>query len=263
MLLVADPTVHQRLRKASFARSRTFGDAAQLAGIAAPNHLETPTTYAIFAGPGSPLTQARGQFTEQDLTEIQSFYRGRTGHWEAVADPFIETDNFNRLLASGATVMNWESILVADPKTCPPQALDPEIEVTEAVGDNVATWAEVAREGFFGPNPDPMLLQLDQILRSLPNTRRYLALVNKKPAAAATLSVTEGVASLGGAATLPDFRGKGIQTALMAIRIQDAAKESDLIMMEATAGTSSHRNAERAGLRVAWSQLCLSVPTAP
>jgi ribosomal protein S18 acetylase RimI-like enzyme len=79
----------------------------------------------------------------------------------------------------------------------------------------------------------------------------YLARVDGKPAAAATLYVKDRVAYLADAATDPSFRGRGLQTALLRRRIRDAgAAGADLVCSGADPFSTSHRNMERAGLRL-------------
>ena len=172
-------------------------------------------------------------------------------------DPFTPVEATNRLFQNGATVMNWEAVLVTEPTKTPANL---KVEIMRVTEDQIPLWAEVARTGFFGPDPDPMMLQLDRVLALIPNTIRYLAYADGQPAGAATLSISEGIAFLGGAATLPEFRGRGIQTALIAQRLADSAAQAGLAFMGAEPGSGSHRNAERAGLQVAWTQLSLRVP---
>jgi len=79
----------------------------------------------------------------------------------------------------------------------------------------------------------------------------YLARINGQPAAAATLYVYDRVGYLADAATDPSFRGRGLQLALIRRRIRDAhAAGVDFVFSGAHFLASSHRNMERAGMRV-------------
>jgi GNAT superfamily N-acetyltransferase len=63
-------------------------------------------------------------------------------------------------------------------------------------------------------------------------------------------------AGLFGAATLPDFRGRGVQSALLKERLRLAREAScDLAVTLTMPGTSSQRNAERAGFRTAYTKV--------
>ena len=69
--------------------------------------------------------------------------------------------------------------------------------------------------------------------------------------AAATLFMHERVGYLADATTAPSFRRQGLQLALVHRRMADAgAGNADLIVGGAAPFSSSHRNMERAGLRV-------------
>ena len=83
----------------------------------------------------------------------------------------------------------------------------------------------------------------------------YVALVDGVQAGAAALTIADGVGLLANAATLPDFRGRGCQTALVAARLADAAAAGcDLVASGAAFGSQSQRNLERAGLRMAYTK---------
>ena len=87
----------------------------------------------------------------------------------------------------------------------------------------------------------------------LPGTTLYLATVDGTPAAGAVLRVGGGIVYLANASTTPEFRGRGCQTALLARRIADAAGAGcDLVAGQATFGSTSQRNMQRAGMQPAF-----------
>jgi ribosomal protein S18 acetylase RimI-like enzyme len=84
-----------------------------------------------------------------------------------------------------------------------------------------------------------------------PGWSLYVGRVNGQPAAAATLYLHGGVGYLADAATHPAFRGRGFQSALLRRRIRDAgAAGADIVFSGAAPFSTSHRNMERAGMRV-------------
>ena len=90
--------------------------------------------------------------------------------------------------------------------------------------------------------------------------RRYLAHVDGRPAAAASLYIGKSGALLSGAATLPSFRRHGCQSALITRRLADAARFTDLAVVTVAFGSPSHANLERVGFnqthtRTAWRPL--------
>ena len=79
--------------------------------------------------------------------------------------------------------------------------------------------------------------------------------------AAGALAIHDGVALFAGAATVPELRHRGLQSALVAARMRFAAdRHCDLAMMVAEAGSGSQRNAERRGFRVAYTRTKWSRP---
>lgn len=85
----------------------------------------------------------------------------------------------------------------------------------------------------------------------LPGWSLYVARPGGRPAAAAILYLRDGVGYLADAATDPAFRGRGLQSALLRRRIHDAASAgADLVFSGAPPFSTSHRNMERAGMRV-------------
>ena len=88
-----------------------------------------------------------------------------------------------------------------------------------------------------------------------PNRRDYFALVGREIAGVGVLYMSAGVASLYNAATLPGFRGRGCQTALLHRRLVDAAKFGcDLVISQTEVSHQSQRNMERLGLRIAYTK---------
>ena len=85
--------------------------------------------------------------------------------------------------------------------------------------------------------------------------RCYVAFVGSQPAAIASLYLRDGIGVMASAATLPHFRGRGCQTALLNQRLADAAAAGcELVLSQADPGSQSQRNLERVGLRTAYTQ---------
>ena len=92
--------------------------------------------------------------------------------------------------------------------------------------------------------------------------RLYLARIDGKPAAAAKLFIRDGVAFFADAATRPEFRGRGLQTALLRHRAAVAAQSSaELIYSQAAFGSTSQHNMGRIGMRVLCTRAIFTRPT--
>jgi GNAT superfamily N-acetyltransferase len=85
----------------------------------------------------------------------------------------------------------------------------------------------------------------------------YVAYDGDRPAGAGALFVHDDVGWLGFGATLPEFRGRGAQSAMLAARIEDARKQGCSTVVTETGEleegrpSSSYRNILRAGFREA------------
>ena len=66
------------------------------------------------------------------------------------------------------------------------------------------------------------------------------------------------IAALFGTATLPEFRGRGVQSALIALRLHEAAKAGcEYAVVSTNPGSGSQRNMERRGFRVAYTKVVM------
>src|SRR5262245_1509566 len=91
--------------------------------------------------------------------------------------------------------------------------------------------------------------------RDRPGWRLYLARVGGEAAGAAVLVLHDDLAYLANASTLPQFRNRGVQTALIAARVADARSAGcDTVCSGTAFGSQSQRNLERAGLQVAYTK---------
>lgn len=82
--------------------------------------------------------------------------------------------------------------------------------------------------------------------------RCYLACVDQVPAALGILHVADGVGSMANALTIPAFRGRGCQIALLQRRIHDAAQMGcNLLVSQCRPGSSSQNNQMRVGFKIA------------
>ena len=95
-----------------------------------------------------------------------------------------------------------------------------------------------------------------RIVGSADGVRAYFAEIEGQPAATGAMAIHDGVALLAGAATVPEWRNRGAQRALLEHRLGRAAEAGcDLAMMGAAPGSASQRNAERQGFRIAYTRI--------
>nr|WP_246581108.1 GNAT family N-acetyltransferase [Deinococcus aestuarii] len=125
----------------------------------------------------------------------------------------------------------------------------PDLDVREEPDPDA--WADLAARGFGAGSEGVM-----RVNARLTGTRRLVAGVEGVPAGVAALSLQGGIAAFYSAATLPGWRGRGVQTALLAARLHLAARMgADLASVFVTPESGSERNVRRAGFALAGARL--------
>lgn len=181
------------------------------------------------------------------FNEILNFYDKSNNTFAFQLSPFIIDDGLKKLLdKNGFTVKNnWIRFYreLSDNKL--PQ---PHIKVAEVNQDYAQEFSDIVI-GVFG-----FIKETSAFVHSIfrqKNWKNFMAFDNEKPVAAASLYTDGKTAWCGMAATLPEFRNKGAQSALITKRIQ-AAKElgCELITSETAESSASFRNMQRLGFKM-------------
>jgi hypothetical protein len=160
---------------------------------------------------------------------------------QALAAAGFYQDNLEQTLTYGAP---HESLLP------PPSG----IEIERVDGDSVELFLEVMAEGF-GWDPAWREAAKDKERRASnqPNYHPFLAYCEGKPVATGVLKTNGDLANVVQGATVPDFRRKGCQLALLHRRLFEAGRLGcGVVVSGAAYGSSSLRNQYRAGLRIAY-----------
>lgn len=217
-------------------------------------------TAAVFDGVDSPLTQTFGlgifaPVGDAELGALEAWFAERGAPTNHEVSPFAGVATMQALVARGYTPIELSTVLV--------QAIDHAVERTgvlqvRAIDPDVdgAVWAETA---FAGWVTDPAIAP---VMRAIVDTNvanrsvaQYLVEHDGEPIATGSLGIHGDVALLAGASTIPPARGRGAQAALLAKRLVDArARGCTVAMMVADVGSTSQRNAERNGFRVAYTR---------
>jgi hypothetical protein len=223
---------------------------------------EVAGAYAMFDGPGSPVTQTFGlgmfePVTAEHMEELEQFFLERgAGVFHEVC-PMADPSVFAQFNERNYRPMEFSNVLYR------PISADLKLEASrnEAVqvrligDDEVDLWADTAFEGWseFTEVAD-FLRDLGQVV-ARSKSLSFLAELGGKPIAAGSLSITNDVALLAGASTIPSARRRGAQFALLEERLRHGATHGCTIaMMVAQPGSASQRNAERHGFRIAYTR---------
>ena len=225
--------------------------------------IEVDGTLAMFDGPQSPLTQtfALGMSaapTAEALDEIESFFSSRAANTMHETCPLADSSLLRILPDRGYRPIEQSTVLYQGLSASAPAVLeaDPHLRVRISTADESLLWATTASRGW-GDTPELAQVMLDfgRIYATAAGMIAFIAEWDGEPAAAAALSIQDGVAVLAGASTIPAFRGRGLQAALLRTRLAHGARVGcDLAMMVASPGSGSQRNAERRGFRIAYTR---------
>jgi GNAT superfamily N-acetyltransferase len=134
-------------------------------------------------------------------------------------------------------------------------------------GDELHAWLDVVVSGFAHPDTEGVPTHEDFPRDILEKVERdveqagatpYLAYCDGVVAGGGSMRISEGVAQLTGAATVPVYRRRGVQTALLAARLADATRAwCDIAVVTTAPGSKSQQNVQRRGFHLLYTRAVL------
>jgi GNAT superfamily N-acetyltransferase len=259
------------------AEARLVADCTRCAARRRP-HVETlllPIAggVATFAGPGSPLDKLAGLgfdgvVDETELAAIEQAFAHRGSPLQielsCLADPSIA----RMLTGRGYRLMGFENVLGRALARGEPGPTGFDVEIAKSSPDELPVWLDTVVTGFASPDaqgvashedfPREALEQAIGDMADADGFTRYLARRDGKVAGGATVRMSEGLAQLCGAATLPAHRRHGVQTALLLTRLCEAARAGcDLAVVTTLPGSKSQHNVQRRGFELLYTRSIL------
>lgn len=235
--------------------------------------------YAIFMGAGSPLSQViglglHGPVAESELEQVESLYRDRNAPIQLELSSLADPTLLGLLSSRGYHPAEQTHVLVrpigpgeTDGRKGATRSSDwddetgGDIAVAPIRPDEVETWAEAVLRCFFpGPEDLPGRLKEGAIaMATLAIVSGWLARADGRIAGGGALAVCNGLALICGDGTLPEFRNRGVQAALLRARLERArAVGCDLAVICTQPGSRSQRNAERQGFQVVYARTLMT-----
>ena len=268
----ADLALSRRLERAEGLSNSRFVDAlAQIKPDSGATWIEVAGARAMFAGPSSPMTQTFGLGLFQpadvaDLAAIETFFAERASPVFHELSPLADAGLPTLLSERGYRPFEFSSVLYqpinVDQKApvaaaAQPQAAQPagvRVRLIEEGEADVYTRVSAAGWAEFGISD--LILDIGRVSAIVEGLRLFIAELDGRPIAAGALGLCDGVAHLAGASTIPEGRKRGAQLALLDHRLRYAAAHGcDVALMAALPGSSSQRNAERNGFRIAYTRI--------
>jgi ribosomal protein S18 acetylase RimI-like enzyme len=280
-MLCATTTMAARIERAEAGVAREFAERARARGR---DVLIEPIggTSAIFGGPGEPFNKLAGLgfapgVDDAALARLEAAYDARNAEIRVeqatLADPVVAT----LLTRRGYELVGYENVLGLELTTAVVDGLRRGVAddaargvaVAPAAREEMDLWVETVTEGFLHldtfDGPPPTESYGREALRdvfvgfgSAPGWTLYLARRDGVVAGAGSCRMTDALAQLSGASTLPSHRRRGVQSALLRARLVDAAARGcDLAVVTVEPASKSQQNVQRAGFALLYSRAVL------
>jgi GNAT superfamily N-acetyltransferase len=217
--------------------------------------------YAVYCGANSPVTQAvglglNGAVSKEEFDRLEEFYFSREEPVRVETCPMADGSLIEHYREHGYHVSEFSNVMVRPVEKAAAATLPVGIEIQKATDGEIDLWTLTVAQGFAEHFPVTQeMLSVMRLFASGKNTECYFARLEGKIAGGATLSLRGRIAGLFGASTLPQFRNRGVQTALLHARLQRAAEcGCELAMSLAVPGSASQRNITRRGFRTLYTR---------
>jgi GNAT superfamily N-acetyltransferase len=225
-------------------------------------HMEFAGGTAALAGKDTPLSQVMGAglsglVSDDEIDAMETFYCERGAPPRIELSPFADLSLVNGLMRRGYTVNYFKNILVRTLREGEILGETPKSIRIAEVGDSNRDLCASLLAQAFSDGAEPLDLRVD-LFQTLLRTgaTAFLAECDGEAAGAALMDVHGGLAATFASAVLPQFRKRGVHTALIRARLQSAVERGcDLAKINMLPGAQSQRNAERLGFRVAYTRV--------
>ncbi|MGO9520396.1 MAG: GNAT family N-acetyltransferase [Candidatus Korobacteraceae bacterium] len=218
---------------------------------------------AFFGGPTYPANQSvgmglYGEVHADDVDRVETFYRSRGVPSTVVVSPLADPALLLLLGQRGYRIAEFNSVLIrrigADEPFTPPV----DVVIERVSEETAAPWSRAIAQGFSDAVPvsDGFLGGF----AALPGALNFLARIDGTVVGGCCGRVIPEarIAALSGTATLPEFRRRGVQTALIAMRLHEAGLAGcEYAVVSTQPGSGSQRNMERRGFRVAYTKVVM------
>jgi GNAT superfamily N-acetyltransferase len=232
---------------------------------------------ASFAGDGSPYNKVAGLGFDglplpEELSSIERAFADHGAPTQVelahLADPAVA----EALTERGYRLESFENVLGCSIGGREDRLALPGVDIRRSPDDEFDDWLSVMAEAAGQPDTQglawheefPRTIYEDAMRDGIgAGVRRYAAVREGSLAGGAGLRLVDGIAQFAGAATAPAHRRHGIQNALLAVRLADAAaKGCDLAVIITQPGSKSHQNAQRQGFHLLYTRAVLVRPLA-
>lgn len=263
-MLFADLELARRLERPEAIAGTAFVEARRrVSPETGAEWMESGGVYAMFDGPGSPVTQTFGlglyqDATVADLEKLEEFFHSRGAEVCHEVSPLSGVALAELLCRRGYLPTEFTNVLYQPLEHHAPAAKreDSPVHVRLMKKGEEELWSRVSARGWVQEaDAIEFMVGFGKIMAARDEALIFFGEIDGVPVGTGVLHCEDGVALLGGASTVPEARKQGVQNALFEARMKMAIELGcDLAMICAAPGSSSQRNAERQGFRVAYTR---------
>ena len=215
---------------------------------------------AFFGGVGYPANQVvgmglYGEVTAADLDRVEEFFRSRGVPCTVVVSPLADPSLRALLGERGYTIAEFNSVLMRCINPEEPFTLPPGVVIERVTPETSRPWTSAIAQGFAQE-----IVVAEEVFggfAALPGALAFLARIDGKVVGGCggRIIPEARIAAFFGTATVPDYRERGVQTALIAQRLHEAALANcEYAVVSTHPGSGSQRNMERRGFRLAYTK---------
>ena len=271
--LFCDTALAGRIERAEVKLMAASSEAALRRGAEPPGFvIPIAGGVASFAGAASPFTKVAGLGfdgapAQAELAEVERRFAACGAFVQVELSNLADPEIGAQLTARGYRLVSFENVLGLAITAASERITLRGIEIRRSGEEEFAIWLDVVTDGFDHADDQGVPSHEDFPREAKENAerdfdaagvRRYIALHDGVAAGGASLAVTDGIAQMAGAATAPVHRRLGIQTALLAARLADAAADGcDVAVVTTQPGSVSQRNVQRRGFDLLYTRAIL------
>jgi ribosomal protein S18 acetylase RimI-like enzyme len=283
-VLFATATLAARIERAESLLTQAF---ARCAAARRDDVLIAPIggTAAVYGGPDQPFNKVVGlgfgeAVDETTLAAIEREFDARRTPVRVELSTLADAEVAPMLTGRGYALIGFENVLglplspemVHDLRSSVDADRRHGIAVARATPDDVSTWIDVVTTGFQHPDvfdappsqesyPREALEAIYRDFVEISGLAQYLVTRDDVVAGGGAMRVSDRVAQLCGAATLPEHRRRGVQSAALRARLLDAAEQgADVAIVTTQPGSKSQENVQRAGFALLYARAILVRP---
>ncbi len=219
---------------------------------------------AFYGGPGYPSNQMvgmglYGKVIAEDVDRVETFFFSRGVPSTIVVSPLADISLLRLLGQRSYGVVEFNSVLIRKIKAEEPFHDPAGIVIERVTPKTVSAWMHAIAEGF--AQEVTVAEEVFGGFASLPGDLSFLARIGETVVGGGggRIIPEAQIAALFGTATLPAYRNRGVQSALIECRLHEAALAGcEYAVVSTQPATGSQRNMERRGFRLAYTKLVMT-----